>query len=135
MTSREKIDFLKKYKTINNRINGKIEELEMWRDKACRVTPSYSDMPKGGEQGDKIQTAVENIIEIEEQINESIDELVRIKAEVRVAIDTVQDNTLKYLLELRYINGKTFEQIAVDMNYSYMHICRLHGKALILLKM
>ena len=43
----------------------------------------------------------------------------------------VFDKRLRTLLELRYINCMTFEQIAVAMSYSYKQVCRLHGKALL----
>ena len=46
------------------------------------------------------------------------------------AINLVNDDALKLLLIKRYMSNKTFEQIAYEMNYSYMHICRLHGRAL-----
>ena len=29
-----------------------------------------------------------------------------------------------------YVEMKTWEQVAVDLNYSYMHITRIHGYAL-----
>lgn len=34
------------------------------------------------------------------------------------------------LLMMRYIEGATWEQIAVDINYTWRHTIRLHGKAL-----
>ena len=34
------------------------------------------------------------------------------------------------LMELRYISGFKWEEIAIEMNYTYRHTTRLHGKIL-----
>ena len=34
------------------------------------------------------------------------------------------------ILRKRYIDGKTFEEIAVTLHYTYRHVTRLHGSAL-----
>ena len=34
------------------------------------------------------------------------------------------------ILRKRYIDGKTFEEIAVALHYTYRHVTRLHGSAL-----
>jgi len=129
-TSQDKIAYLRRYKAVDKRIDQEVEELAKWNCRATKVTPTYSDMPKGGETSDKIQSAVESMMEIEEQINVDIDELVKIKSEIMGAIKTVNGETLQNILYMRYICGKKWEQIAIDMNYSYMQVCRLHGKAL-----
>ena len=46
------------------------------------------------------------------------------------AIDKVEDYRLHDLLVNRYINFYTWEKIAEDMDYSVVHIYRLHGQAL-----
>ena len=51
------------------------------------------------------------------------------------AIERVNDCTLRKLLIKRYLQFKTWEQIAVEMNYSWRQIVRLHGKALQKVKM
>jgi DNA-directed RNA polymerase specialized sigma subunit len=52
------------------------------------------------------------------------------KKEIERVIETVGDFTLQTLLKYRYIDGLTWEQTAVNMEYCYMQVCRLHGKAL-----
>ena len=63
-------------------------------------------------------------------IASEIRELLDIKCEVKAVIQKVPDYRYRDVLDKRYISGETWEQIAVEMNYSYMHICRLHGEAL-----
>ena len=66
----------------------------------------------------------------ENHINKNIDRLYKIKNEIMSAIDKVEDYRLHDLLVNRYINFYIWEKIAEDMDYSVVHIYRLHGKAL-----
>lgn len=45
-------------------------------------------------------------------------------------IKEVDDPELQSLLEQRYLNFRTWEQIAVDMGYNVRHLYRMHDKAL-----
>ena len=107
-----------------------MEELQRWKSRAEKITSSVSDMPKGGNQGDRLQLAVDRICELEERLNGKIDAAVKRRKEMEAAIITVEDRTLQLLLRYRYIDGMIWEQIALRLNYSYMHVCRLHGQAL-----
>ena len=72
-----------------------------------------------------------NYASYSEMIDNRIDELYAIKQEILQAINLVDDGTLRTLLIARYINFGTWEQIAVDLHYSYVHIVHnLHPKSL-----
>lgn len=135
-TSQDKIAYLRRYKAVDKRIDQECEELSKWHSRATKVTPTYSDMPKGGESSDKIQSAVESMMEIEDQINVDIDELVKIKAEIVGAIKTVKDDKLSLLLRSRYIADLTWEKISVLLNYDVegKNVYKLHEKAIRLMK-
>ena len=42
----------------------------------------------------------------------------------------MDDETEKEILRLKYLVGKSFDQIAVYLGYSYRHVTRIHGNAL-----
>lgn len=126
----EKVEFLCRYRQADQRIQRKCGEMSLWRQRALQMTPVYSELPGGRGTGDRIQTAVEHICEIEEEINRDIDELVKLRTQVQGAIRSVKDQTLETLLEYRYIDGLTWEELAERMHYSYQWVCKLHGKAL-----
>ena len=46
------------------------------------------------------------------------------------AIENIQDVTLREVLLNRYVEGMTWEKVALTMNYSIKHVHRLHNKAL-----
>ncbi len=131
LTSQEKKAYLERYKEANQEIDRLCEELSRWRALATKITPVLSQEPAGGHEGEnQIELAVEKIIALEGQINTKIDEMLKTKQRVEKAIQTVQDGTLREVLDRRYILGETWEQIAVHMNYTYQWTCSLHGKAL-----
>jgi hypothetical protein len=124
--------FLKRYTYINNEIDRKLEEITRQRALSTKITQTIS--------GDRVQTPQNNsgtqnisvkIIMLENQINDDIDKLIQVKKEIESAINQVDDNCLKLLLEYRYIDDMLWEEIALKMNYSYYHVvARLHPDAL-----
>lgn len=125
-----KIRYLSRYRRLNERIDRLLEEQSRWREMALKITPVLSQTPGGGESGSPIERPMDKVLEIDAEINREIDELQTVRQEIRAALNQLEDESLKLLMEYRYIDGLTWEQIAVKMNYSYMQICRLHGKAL-----
>ena len=129
MTNAEKKAILLEYQAIERRINRLLNEKQGWMEKATAVTPVLSDMPKGS-GADKIQNAVCRIADIEADIDRQIDRQIDLRARIETAICAIPDGRLRDLMRYRYIDGLTWEQIAVEMHYSYVHICRMHGQAL-----
>lgn len=133
MTREEKIEFLSRYKEIDGEINRLCEELSVWRERVTKITPTYSSLPKGGQQDDKLQSAIEKIMELEQEIDAEIDVLQKTRKAIVLAVCTIQDSSLRKLLALRYLNRKedlTWEQITDKMHYAGRHIFRLHNLAL-----
>lgn len=131
MTNGEKKSILLEYRAIERRINRLIDEKAAWNAKATATTSSFSDMPRSGGGSDKIQTTVEKIIEIEEKLDHEIDALADLRNRIETAVERLEDGRLRDVMRYRYIDGMKWEQIAVEMHYSYMQVCRLHGKALL----
>lgn len=130
MTTKEKKEYLKRYRKIDREVNQLLMEKDEIISLGTRITPRYSDLPRGWGESNKVQLSVEKLEAQEEKIDKKIDLLHEVKADIEKAIQTVEDDTLKLLLRYRYINGLTWEKIAVTMNYDYRWILRLHGKAL-----
>jgi DNA-directed RNA polymerase specialized sigma24 family protein len=63
-------------------------------------------------------------------LKEELDEYISLKAEAIRLINSLPDSRHRLVLMHRYINGHTWEQIAVCMHYTYQWVHCLHGKAL-----
>ena len=127
MTAKE---YLSRYKLLDSKINDRLEQLEDLRSMALRITPVQGDGSAHSGSSDKIGSIVAKIVDLESTINIDIDRLIELKLEIESIIKSVNDDVLETLLIKRYINCKTFEQIAVEMHYTYKWICVMHGKAL-----
>ena len=131
MTNGEKKAILSEYRAIERRINRLIDEKAAWNAKAMATTSSFSDMPRSGGGADKIQTTVEKIIEIEEKLDHEIDAMADLRNRIEADVEKLEDGRLRDVMRYRYIDGMKWEQIAVEMHYSYMQVCRFHGRALL----
>lgn len=130
-------EYLSRYREIDREIDGKINQLEQLREKAMRITtePAEDGIPGAvSSAGDRLGDVVAKIVDLETEINVAVDRLVDTKREILGTISRINDPTLRNLLELRYINGCTFEQIAERMPYSWRQVIRLHGLALLKVK-
>lgn len=116
---------------LDQRINSKLEQVLSLRELTTKATATMSDMPGGGSRNVyKMQDIIAKIVDLENEINADIDQLVDLKREMVATIKAVSDPESQTLLELRFLCFKTWEQIAVEMNYSIQHIYRLRDKAL-----
>lgn len=131
MTSQEKKEFLSRYLKVLAEEKDIREEIAYWESKAQKVTASWSAVPSGGKGSDKVQTGAIKVAELRESLMDKINQLAAVRIEIERAIGTVQDDTQRRLLRLRYIKGMTLQQIAVEMHYSWRHICNIHGYALV----
>ncbi len=130
-----KKEFLRQYLDLSREIDAKLEEVSRYRALATKVTQSLAPDKVQCSQGNKMEGIIAKLVDLEREVDAEIDRMVEIRAAVEAAIDNVPDSRYRTLLCLRYISGKTWEQIAVIMHYSYMHVCRLHGEALDKLRM
>lgn len=131
MTNQEKIKYLKQYKYLDDHINQLLEEKEQWRNRAEKMTPTWSDMPKGGTDDENLrEMAICKMMDCERLATRMIDEYVDLGKEIKAVIDTVDDIGSRLLLNYRYIEGLTFEEIAYKMSYSWRQVHRIHSEAL-----
>ena len=128
-------EYLSQARYIDESINSKKEEIQNLYDLATRCTTTWSDMPRIQPNGrSRMADCVMDMIEIENDIKKEMAELIRLKGEIRRTINLVGNIEYRSLLERRYLAYKTWEEIADELGYTVRHIHRLHGKALLEVK-
>ena len=136
MSNREKIKYLKRYINLDREIERKLEEVSRLRSKLTRITQVLTAEPRGGGSiYGKTEGILAKIVDLENEIDADIDRLVAIRDGIKTIIEAVEDDRERLLLQYRYLDGRTFEEIAVQMHYSWRQIHRLHSRALTNLKM
>lgn len=127
MTAKE---FLSQYRTLNAKINAKLDEAAKIRALAERVTPSE----QGGGSGivsDRVGRGAVRLADLEREIDQDIDRLMDLRAEIETAIENVEDERYRVILTERYLNGKKWCEVSKAVHISDMNwLFKLHGRAL-----
>lgn len=79
---------------------------------------------------DRIGTKQAKIDEMERKIDSLVDDYIIKRDQIVSQIDSMEDENVYNVLFSKYIEKKTFEVIATEMNYSWRQTIRLHGIAL-----
>ena len=125
MTTKE---WLNRARNIDREIDSLVKSRDMAYARCFSITQSYSGMAVSGTKDP--HEKFDRLAEYEIIIDQKVDELTAVKMEIEQAIERVEDVTYRILLRSRYINGSTWEQIAVCMGISYQWVCHIHGEAL-----
>ena len=124
--------YLRQVKRLDNIINAKLEQIEKLRAMSINISRVMSpDNIRSQENRSKTEKIIVKIIDLEREVTNDIDRLVDLKREIMQKIDAMEDDNYKVLLTLRYLNFKTWEEIAVEMDYTFQWVHQLHKRALI----
>lgn len=115
--------------TLDGEINCKLEQIARLRSRLTCCTRAITGMPTGSTPSDWADTLV-RIVELEADLNADINRLIDLKREIGATIDAVADPMQRQLLELRYLCGWSWQQIADKLHYARETVCRMHAKAL-----
>ncbi len=128
MTAKE---YLQQYRDAVRRAKAAMDHLDELRAMAERITPNYSGGCGRHQTGDRLGNAIAKIVDAEARVDQEITMLIATEREVEWTINAVDNSIFRKLLYERYINGKTWEMIAVLLHYSHQHVVHvLHPKAL-----
>lgn len=129
----KKKKYLRAYRTHGRRI--KRIQAEIAEIRSMKLYPSVNNdgMPHGSSQSDLSGYAAK-LNEMENELyREGMDEVVAYNS-IMECINSIPDNDERDVLFYRYIKGEQWWKIAELMNYSERWIYKLHGKALMNLK-
>ena len=154
-----KIKWLMRYRIAEIRIDRMKAEQDRWRDRATSITqrPTYFRYRGKGDQekmtkderrrnamapvivhggrGVAMGGIVAGIEALDHDIQGMVDQALRLRRDIGLAIEALTDDREQLVLYYKYIDGLYLEEICVKMGYSYRHIKRLHELALINLNM
>ena len=124
--------YLQQIRLYDSRISTKLEELQHTKEMVLRITPTLKEdvVSGGGGTQDQLAEAVARIVDLEAEINHDIDRYVNAKQEISATLEKLSDPDQLQVLHKRYVQYKTLEQIACEMNMSYRNVCYIHGKGL-----
>lgn len=125
--------YLRQAYRINQLIQSNEKELEELHELSTCISaidPS-KDCVQTSPSGDaNYVRIIEKIDELERIIKCDIDKLLKQKFEIRETIDLVSDKTERLVLQQRYLNFMSWDEIGHTMYISVRHVHRIHGRAL-----
>ena len=124
-------EYLQQVRNADMAIKDKMEELARLRTLATSISVANDGerVQSSGSQ-DKMADTMCKITDFEAEIQAEIDNLLVLKRDVRGVIEKVSEPVLMSVLHKRYLQYKSWEQIAIELDISWRHTLRLHGKAL-----
>ena len=129
MTTKE---YLRQIRTVDKRINNKVEQIERLKSLLERVTPVLTGMPRGGDGRDRQDIIIQQIWDLSAEIEADTDMLINMKRDVYCRIAAIPDDRYRTILEAKYLCYQTWDRIAEDMQYDDVRwVHRLHGMALL----
>jgi len=124
-------DYLSQAYRIDQRINSKLAQVMSLRELLDKATGTLSGAPKAATPNPhSMEDTIAKMVDLENEINEDIDALVDLKAEIMRRIKRVENTEYQTILELRYLCFKRWEEVSVELGYSIQHLFRLHDEAL-----
>ena len=129
MTAKE---YLQQIRNIDILIRNKQDEIKELEAKVGVKAISYeSDGSKPASRNIlRTEELMIKLVMLKDEMNHDVDTLIDKKREVMSVIDSLDNPDEVNLLYLRYLRYMKWEQIALEMNYSYKHVHNIHGKAL-----
>ena len=124
-------EYLSQAVRLDQKINSKLEQVSKLRNLSMKASGlRLAERISGTKEHSLMESALVKMIDLEYEINADIDRLVGLKREMATLIERVNDPSQRLLLEMRYLCGNTWEDIAQKMGYDLRWVYRLHGKAL-----
>lgn len=124
-------EYLSQAFNLDQRINCKLEQVSVLRDLALKTTSVLQDEKvQGTKQRSPMENALVKLMSLEDEIKADIDQLIGLKRELASFVSKIDNSSHRLLLELRYLGGSTWEEVAAVMGYDLRWTYRLHKKAL-----
>ena len=125
-------EYLNQVRNLETKMKILKEEIDTLREMVVStgaVQQQERVMSSGAQ--DRMAETICKINEKEEEWNELMREFALTRAEVIISIQKLNNSDYEKILYKRYCQSKKWEEIALELNYSYQWVCTLHGRALL----
>lgn len=123
--------YLERARNINIQIDSKLEQVSALRQLAIKASSTISPVPPSGTPDPhRLEKTITRMMDMEHEVDEDIDHLVELKADIMKAVSRVPDDRERVVLELRYLAFKDWASIADAIGLHVRQVYRLHDEAL-----
>lgn len=123
--------YLEQARNINLQIDSKLEQVYALRQLATKASSALSPVPPSGTPNPhRLEETIARMMDMEQEVDEAIDGLVELKADIMKAISRVPDDRERVVLELRYLAFKDWAAIAETLGLHVRQVYLLHEEGL-----
>lgn len=125
-------EYLKQVETLDTKIQQKKIELDSLKGNAIGLGAfDYSKEKVQTSASESMSGKVAKYVDLENEIHEDIERFTELKHKVIGQIHMLDDTKYINVLFKKYIEYKGLKEISKELGYSYDHIRRVHGWALL----
>lgn len=122
---------LRGYRQLDHRSREIVERIARLQASATRATSSFAaTRTSGGDDKSRVESAVVMIVDLKDQLCDMLYELTDTRYRIQSAIQNMDSEEQKRILELRYIDGRSWEYINQQMYLTRTTSYRMHIAAL-----
>ena len=121
---------LRQHEWLMKNIQMLEDQLTELETRATSVTIQLKqDLICGSGCKDTMSDQVARIVDLKGKINQKLGQAYKLRMEIEEAIEVLPERE-KLLVRLKYIKCMTWEQVAVEMGYTWQHTHKIHSLAL-----
>ena len=130
-SSNEAKEYLQQVRRAKIHIDSLQEEIETMKELAVSIgSMNQSEKVMSSVSQDKMAYIICKIEDRMAELKDKVTEYMQLRAEVMATISKVDNDDYQQILYKRYCQMKKWEEIALEMSYTYQWVCKLHGRAL-----
>lgn len=129
MTAKE---YLRRIRDTESDLRSAEQDYQRVRDDVMNLKAIEYDKDKVSNShiGD-LSDAIAALEKYAERVNAKWDELIALRTEAEKQIEQIVDGRYREVLHRRYLQGESWEYIAIGLGYSFRQVLRIHGAALV----
>ena len=120
---------LREIPNIEKIIEDKKEQLVNLKAMAMGIPSTKPKIKVQESTSNKSMAIIAEAVDLEREIEKDIIKLIKMRKKAYYMLDKLS-GTERRLMELRYVNGYTWEVVAEKMEMSVRHVYRIHGRIL-----
>lgn len=130
-SSNEAKEYLQQVRKAKLHISSLQEEIETMKELAVSIgSISQDEKVMSSVSQDKMADIICKIEDRVAELKTKMTEYIQLRAEIMATISKVDNDDYQQILYKRYCQMKKWEEIALEMSYTYQWVCKLHGRAL-----
>lgn len=127
-------EYLQQAFKIDRLVKSKIEQVAKLESLATSATQNFSasGIPTSHDdtRGSKVENMVVDIVILKEQVQAQTAELLKLRGEIQQTLGRIDNLTVRFLLEERYLLYKSWDEICYETGFSRDYVYRLHRQGL-----